>query len=63
MDVFVSFDQDREPVMSIEYLPIGPGLQRTRLTEKQRRFQRASREPSELRELVRIQETLRMEEL
>ena len=63
MNVFVSFDQDRHPVMSIEYCPVRPNLQRARLTRKQQRFQGLRRELPEVREFDRNQEVLRMEEL
>ncbi len=33
MNVFVSFNQDRQPVMSIEYCPVRSNLQRARCVE------------------------------
>jgi hypothetical protein len=35
MNIFVSFDQNREPMMAIEDCSVGPDLQRARLTGKQ----------------------------
>jgi hypothetical protein len=63
MNVFVSFDQDRQPMMSIEYCPVRPGLQRSRLTRKQRGFQCLCRDLPEVRKFDCIQQILRMEEL
>jgi len=62
MKVFVSFNQDRQPVMSIEYYPVRSDLQRARLTGEQRRFQCLCRKAPEQREFDRIQEILRVEE-
>jgi hypothetical protein len=62
MNVFVSFNQDRQPVMSVEYCPVRSNLQRARLTGEQRRFQCLCREPPEQPEFDRIQQILRMKE-
>ena len=60
MNVLAAFEEDRQPVMTIEDSSVGSNLEGTRLTGLQRGLYCFGRETPELRELHRIQDILGM---
>jgi hypothetical protein len=62
INVFGSFQQDRESVMTVEDGPVGPSLKRTWLSRPQRELQLFRRKSPELRKLNRIQQIIGVEE-
>jgi hypothetical protein len=58
VNIFGSFQQDRESVMTVEHGPVGPSLKRTWLSRPERGLQQFCRKSPELSELDRIQQII-----
>ena len=63
MNVFVSFQQNGQPVVPIEYCSVGPSLKGTGLSGPKRGLELLSGEAPELGEFARIHSVFCMEKL